>query len=74
VVRAAGSSWENGALNLLERRQFQAGELHIGAIAAPHGEAALDSAKAAIDAALAGEVDAVVAAPQTESAIKLAGI
>jgi 4-hydroxythreonine-4-phosphate dehydrogenase len=36
-------------------------------------EAALDSAKAAIDAALAGEVDAVVAAPQT-SAIKLAGI
>jgi 4-hydroxythreonine-4-phosphate dehydrogenase len=74
VVRAAGSSWENGAVNLLERRQFQEGELHIGAIAAPHGEAALDSAKAAIDAALAGEVDAVVAAPQTESAIKLAGI
>jgi 4-hydroxythreonine-4-phosphate dehydrogenase len=74
VSRAAGSSWENGAVNLLERRQFQPGELHIGAIAAPHGEAALDSAKAAIDAALAGDVDAVVAAPQTESAIKLAGI
>jgi 4-hydroxy-L-threonine phosphate dehydrogenase PdxA len=74
VTRAAGSSWENGTLNLIERRQFAPGELHIGAIAAPHGEAALDSAKAAIDAALAGEVDAVVAAPQTESAIKLAGI
>jgi 4-hydroxythreonine-4-phosphate dehydrogenase len=74
VRRAAGSSWENGSLNLIERRQFGPGELHIGAIAAPHGEAALDSAKAAIDAALAGEVDAVVAAPQTESAIKLAGI
>jgi len=74
VVRAAGSSWESGAVNLIERRQFEPGELHIGAIAAPHGEAALDSAKAAIDAALAGEVDAVVAAPQTESAIKLAGI
>ncbi|HKW36380.1 MAG TPA: 4-hydroxythreonine-4-phosphate dehydrogenase PdxA [Burkholderiales bacterium] len=74
VVRAAGSSWEDGAVNLVERRQFEPGELHIGAIAAPHGEAALDSAKAAIDAALAGEVDAVVAAPQTESAIKLAGI
>ena len=74
VPRAAGSSWEDGAVNLLERRQLAPGELHIGAIAAPHGEAALDSAKAAIDAALAGEVDAVVAAPQTESAIKLAGI
>jgi len=74
VVRAAGSTWESGVVNLIERRQFEPGELHIGAIAAPHGEAALDSAKAAIDAALAGEVDAVVAAPQTESAIKLAGI
>src|SRR5262245_34309115 len=74
VTRAVGSSWENGVVNLIERRQFQPGELHIGAIAAPHGEAALDSAKAAIDAALAGEVDAVVAAPQTESSIKLAGI
>src|SRR5690349_17943949 len=66
VVRAADASWQNGAVNLIERRQFGPGELHIGAIAAPHGEAALDSAKAAIDAALAGEVDAVVAAPQTE--------
>jgi len=74
VPRAAGSSWEDGTINLLERRQLAPGELHLGAIAAPHGEAALDSAKAAIDAALAGEVDAVVAAPQTESAIKLAGI
>ena len=74
VVRAADASWANGAVNLIERRQFGPGELHIGAIAAPHGEAALDSVKAAIDAALAGEVDAVVAAPQTESSIKLAGI
>src|SRR6266568_1333211 len=50
----------------------------FGIVAPPktpaHGESALDSAKAAIDAALAGEVDAVVAAPQTESSIKLAGI
>jgi len=74
VAFAADANWSNGAVNLIERKQFSPGELHIGAIAAPHGEAALDSAKAAIDAALAGEVDAVVAAPQTESAIKLAGI
>jgi len=74
VTRAADATWNDGVLTLVERRQFKPGELHIGAIAAPHGEAALDSAKAAIDAALAGDVDAVVAAPQTESSIKLAGI
>src|SRR5215470_6677569 len=59
---------------MVERRQLAPGELRLGAIAAPHGDSALDSAKAAIDAALAGEVDAVVAAPQTESSIKLAGV
>src|SRR5438094_144553 len=74
LTRAADAAWNDGALTLVERRQFKPGELHIGAIAAPHGEAALDSAKTAIDAALAGEVDAVVAAPHTESSIKLAGI
>src|SRR6266487_3935537 len=71
LTRAADAAWNDGALTLVERRHFRPGELHIGAIAAPHGEAALDSAKTAIDAALAGEVDAVVAAPHTESAIKL---
>src|SRR4051812_4381028 len=74
VQRAADAEWEDGAVALVERRQFSPGELHLGTIAAPHGESALDSAKAAIDAALAGEVDAVVAAPQTEAAIKLAGV
>ena len=74
VARAADASWSEGEIALVERRQFAPGELHIGTIAAPNGEAALDSAKTAIDAALAGEVDAVVAAPQTESSIKLAGI
>jgi len=74
VLRAADAKWNGDGVILVERRQFGPGELHIGAIAAPHGEAALDAAKTAIDAALAGEVDAVVAAPQTESSIKLAGI
>jgi 1,2-dihydroxy-3,5-cyclohexadiene-1,4-dicarboxylate dehydrogenase len=74
VARAADANWGDGALTLVERRQFKPGELQIGVIAAPHGEAALDSAKSAIDAALAGDVDAVVAAPQTEISIKLAGI
>ena len=74
VASAADARWSEGTLALVERRQFKPGELHLGTIAAPNGEAALDSAKTAIDAALSGDVDAVVAAPQTESSIKLAGI
>ena len=50
------------------------GELKIGAAAAAHGRAALAYARGAIDAALAGEVHAVVAAPQSETSIRLAGI
>jgi 4-hydroxythreonine-4-phosphate dehydrogenase len=77
-VLKASDAWNrncgDGGVPLVERRQFSPGELHIGSIAAHHGESALDSAKAAIDAALAGDVDAVVAGPQTEAAIKLAGI
>jgi 4-hydroxythreonine-4-phosphate dehydrogenase len=79
VLRAAEARWDDGhedaqAVTLVERRQFSPGELYLGTISAPHGESALDSAKAAIDATLAGDVDAVIAAPQTEAAIKLAGI
>jgi 4-hydroxythreonine-4-phosphate dehydrogenase len=46
----------------------------LGETRAAHGRAAIDAARAAIDLALRGSVDAVVAAPQTERAIKLAGI
>jgi 4-hydroxy-L-threonine phosphate dehydrogenase PdxA len=46
----------------------------LGEIRAAHGRAAVEAARAAIAAALRGEVDAVVAAPQTERAIKEAGI
>ena len=62
------------AIALVERPQFKPGELKIGELAAVHGLAALDSARAAIEAALRGEVAAVVAAPMTETAIKMAGI
>jgi 4-hydroxy-L-threonine phosphate dehydrogenase PdxA len=73
-AEACGLSEQARSVELVERRQFAPRELHLGTITASHGESALDSAKAAIDAALAGDVDAVVATPQTESAIKLAGI
>jgi 4-hydroxythreonine-4-phosphate dehydrogenase len=48
--------------------------LAFGTSSAAAGRAALAFAGRAIEAALAGEVDAVVAAPQNETAIALAGI
>ena len=50
------------------------GKLRIGKIHADHGRAIVACAEAAIRAALAGEFDAVVAAPHTEAAIHAAGI
>lgn len=61
-------------LEIAERRQLAPGELRIGEIHAPHGRAALDSAEAAVRGALAGEYQAVVAAPHTEAAIRAAGV
>jgi 4-hydroxy-L-threonine phosphate dehydrogenase PdxA len=71
-ARACGLSLRN--VNILERDQFRNEKLQLGKIAAAHGRAALDSAETAIRAALAGEFDAVVAAPHTESAIHAAGV
>jgi 4-hydroxythreonine-4-phosphate dehydrogenase len=56
-----------------ERQQLRTGELKIGEISPAHGRAALDSARAAIEGALGGEYEAVVAAPHTETAIHAAG-
>ena len=61
-------------VSILERTQLKPGELKIGQMSAAHGLAALDSARAAIEAALAGKVSAVVAAPHNETAIHAAGI
>jgi 4-hydroxythreonine-4-phosphate dehydrogenase len=70
-ARACGLSL-NG-ISVLERKQLGPGELKIGGIDAAHGRAAIDSARAAIEGALAGEYHAVVAAPHTETAIHAAG-
>jgi 4-hydroxythreonine-4-phosphate dehydrogenase len=74
VTNARDAEIKSDAVALVHRDQFTGSPLRIGQLAAAHGQSALDSARAAISAALAGEVEAVVAAPQTESAIKLAGI
>jgi 4-hydroxythreonine-4-phosphate dehydrogenase len=71
-AKACGLSLSGVAM--VQRDQLRGGELQVGKIQAAHGRAALDSAETAIKGALAGEYDAVVAAPHTESAIHAAGI
>ena len=62
-----------GAVDLFHLDLLGDEALRLGEISALHGRAALESASAAIEMAMAGTVDAVVACPQTETAIKLAG-
>ena len=71
-AQACGLSLDG--IELIERKQLGPGDLKIGEIRPAHGRAALDSAKAAVRAALAGRVQSVVAAPHNETAIHQAGI
>jgi 4-hydroxy-L-threonine phosphate dehydrogenase PdxA len=58
----------------LHRDLFGNEPLRLGEIAAMHGRAATEAAAIAIQAAMDGQVAAVVACPQTEFSIKQAGI
>ena len=74
VTKAEDASWLNGTVALLERDNYKPGEFALGQVGAVHGRAALDAARTAIEAAMSGAVEAVVAAPQTEKSIALAGV
>jgi 4-hydroxy-L-threonine phosphate dehydrogenase PdxA len=71
---ACGIKLDKGAVNVLDCPQPDAAALDFGSNSAASGQASLAFASVAIKAALAGEVDAVVAAPQNETSIALAGI
>ena len=71
---AASVQWRACRVPLLARSHFDREPLELGVIKAVHGSAALDAAGCAIRTALDGHVEAVVAAPQTELAIKQAGV
>jgi len=77
VVFGSSAVFERQGLELRDAEvvdiPFQ-GTLEMGQIRADHGRAIIACAEAAIRAALAGEFDAVVAAPHTEAAIHAAGI
>ena len=61
-------------VSLLAARAPDAARIEFGANSAASGRASLAAASRAIKAALDGEVDAVVAAPQNQTSIALAGI
>lgn len=64
----------HGAVDGLEISEVRQARPRIGSVAPEHGRAALAAAEAAIRGALAGEYQAVVGAPHTETAIHAAGI
>lgn len=74
VIERATAAGSDAAVAIVGLTQFAPGELRLGEINAANGRAAVVAARRAIEAALAGEVSAVIAAPQTEAAIHAAGI
>jgi 4-hydroxythreonine-4-phosphate dehydrogenase len=74
VDKIADADWSDHRLNVLDCSQPDVAALEFGATNAASGRASIAFAGRAIKAALAGEVDAVVAAPQNETSIALAGI
>ncbi|MFT8245863.1 PdxA family dehydrogenase [Roseomonas sp. BN140053] len=74
VVRNAAETPPGEGVALLDLDQFREEPLRLGEISAAHGRAAVEAAEVAIRAALDGQVEAVVACPQTEFAIQAAGI
>jgi 4-hydroxythreonine-4-phosphate dehydrogenase len=73
VVRVEDARSDDDVV-LLARHQLEPDELKLGAVTPAHGRSAVDSARAAVQAALKGAVHAVVAGPHTEQAVALAGI
>jgi 4-hydroxythreonine-4-phosphate dehydrogenase len=74
IARPEDGDWSGEHLSVLDCARPDLAALDLGTISAASGRAALAFASTAIKAALADEVDAVVAAPQNETSIALAGI
>ena len=74
VDRLSEIDWAGRGLPLLAVRSNESAELAFGNASAASGRISLAAARVAIQAALAQDVDAVVAAPQNQTSIALAGI
>ena len=74
VTDVRDADWSPGTLNVLAAPMPQGATFAFGQNGADFGRASLSSCSRAIHAALVGEVDAVVAAPQNQTSIAAAGI
>ena len=74
ISRVADADFSAGRLNVLDCKQPDAAKLDFGVTNPIAGRASIAFVGAAVKAALAGEVDAVVGAPQNETSIAQAGI
>ena len=74
IARIRDADFSDGRLNVLDCTQPEAASLPFGATSPVSGRASIAFVGMAVKAALAGEVDAVVAAPQNETSIAQAGI
>jgi 4-hydroxythreonine-4-phosphate dehydrogenase len=74
IARPEDGDWSGERLNVLDCARPDLAALDFGTNSAASGRASLAFARTAIKAALAREVEAVVAGPQDETSIALAGI
>jgi 4-hydroxythreonine-4-phosphate dehydrogenase len=74
IEHLSNADFSGGSLNLLACKQPDAAKLDFGVTDPVAGCASIAFVGAAVKAALAGEVDAVVAAPQNETSVAQAGI
>lgn len=74
IDKIDGAPSGDAEIALLACRSPELDDMAFGSTSAASGRASLAAARTAIKAALAGEADAVVAAPQNQTAIALAGI
>ena len=74
IADVADADWAGNRINVLACPQPDAAALDFGVVSPISGRASIAFCAAAIKTALAGEVDAVVAAPQHETSIAQAGI
>jgi 4-hydroxy-L-threonine phosphate dehydrogenase PdxA len=74
LARIGDADWSDDRVNVFNCAQPNNNDIPLGAVSAAAGRASIAFCAAAIKAAQAGEVDAVVAAPQNETSIAQAGI
>ena len=70
----AGIDWSSTDVKFIKLDLFGKSKCLIGEINGENGRASIECGAAAIKAAIDGDVQAIVAAPQTEASIHLAGI